>query len=75
MGILPTPDLQAEALSFTLICLKHYLFFEACLMINEKGINHKMNTSKIINKKPYLSSIYNSLQQLSGLYWATFRSY
>jgi hypothetical protein len=34
MGIFPTPDLQAEALSFTLICLKHYLFFEALLMVN-----------------------------------------
>lgn len=52
MGIFPTPDLQAEALSFTLICLKHYLFFEALLMVNQKGTKNKMNTSKIINRKP-----------------------
>lgn len=60
-GRLPSPDLQAEALSFTLICLKHYLFFEASLMIAEKGLNKKMNVSKIINRKPHLCSIYGSL--------------
>jgi hypothetical protein len=61
VGNLPSPDMQAEALSFTLICLKHYLFFEASLMIAEQGLNKKMNVSKIINRKPHLCSIYGSL--------------
>jgi hypothetical protein len=57
----PTPELQAETLSFTLMCLKNYLFFELALKNTQSDEIKKKNVSFLIMENENLSKIYSTL--------------
>lgn len=67
-----SPDLQSETISFTLLCLKHYLFFEAARLVAESP-DEKRNVSKLIEANPSMLAIYGSLQQLAVEFWPSMR--
>lgn len=73
----PSVKVQSTLLTFTLLCLRHYLFFEgARLKISDPSSSQdKHNVSKIINQREDLSAIYDSLQKMTKLCWKDLKTF